>query len=89
MTSEGSRTHPEFVAATRQHLQHDLAAYTALVAQAGGAAAHGDGTEVSRARDHLLRTLELAALAAKAAERGGEAVTLEALTDAWLRAHRG
>lgn len=86
---DGATPHPDLVAATRQLLQHDVERLTAFFAEAVDAGAELDWTRAYRARNELLTTLELAALVAKAAERGGDAVTLEALTDAWLRAHHG
>lgn len=89
MTTGVGAPHRDFIAATRQHLQHDIEVYTACFSQAAEGGAGVDWTQADIARDRLLKTLELAATTAKAAERGGDAVTLEALTDAWLRAHRG
>ena len=89
MTVDNRTPHPALLGAIRHHLQHDIAGYTAGVAATENAGRASAWAEVALARDHLLRTLELAALVAKAAERGGDAITLDALTDAWLRAHRG
>ena len=89
MTVDNRTPHPALLGAIRQLLELDLAGYTAGVAATGEAGGASAWAEVALARDHLLRTLELAALVATAAERGGDALTLEALTDAWLRAHRG
>lgn len=80
---------PGFAAATRQHLQHDIAAYTALFVDTAAAGSAVDWLQAHLLRDHLLKTIKLAAITAKAVERGGDSVTIEALADAWLRSHRG
>ena len=78
-----------FAKATRQHLHHDIEAYTALFVDAAAAGSAVDWLHAQLLRDHLLKTIELAAITAKAVERGGDSVTIEALSDAWLRSHRG